>query len=316
MSNENFIHAIPALSSVSHNENAKMSDFSKLQNNLSPYTIKADKLSDLDSKKPFISTLTKTTKLSSALSFLISDSTILARVEASPYLRAAILSNPWLADEIINSPGLLTAIIRSPGLLTSLISNPGFLSSIKDNPALLAEIMKNPALSIESILERLAKRPETNFLSNTKNDSPQAPHSLDKSIIAAERARPAIRALLSRVKVVGTESIEVQKQQTSQVFETKALEARAPIKALIIPTVKPTAYFDARLFAINPSLLAVLGAAAFTANRGRIIPASGSLKDVAIELETQSESQPDAIQELDQVERIGEAGELHSVLRS
>lgn len=86
----------------------------------------------------------------------------------------------------------------------------------------------------------------------------------------------------------------------------------------MIPTLKPAAYsyFDAKLFAINPSLLALLGAAAFTTNRGKIIPTSGSLKDIEIELETQSESQPDAIQELNQVERIGKVEELHSILRN
>ncbi len=319
MSNENSINAIPALSLVHHNENAQLSNFSKLQNSLRPYTTKTNKLPDLDSKKPFINTPTKTAEFSSALSSLISDSTILARVESSPYLRAAILSNPWLVDEIINNPGLLTAIIKNPGLLTSLTSNSGFLSSIKDNPALLFEIIKNPTLSIKSILERLTKKPEIIFSPNAKNNSSQVPHLLDKNTIAAERARPAIRARLSKVKEsVSAKSGEVQKQLASQVFEAKVFEARAPIKAPMIPTLKPAAYsyFDARLFAINPSLLALLGAVAFTTNRGRIIPGSGSLKDAGVELETQSESQPDAIQEFDQVERIGEGEELHSVLRN
>lgn len=311
MSDENFINAIPALSSVPHNENAQFNNLSKLQNNLRPYTIKANKLSDLDSKKPFINTPTKTAELSSELSSLISNSTILARVEASPYLRAAILSNPWLADEIINNPGLLNAIIRSPRLLTSLTNNSGFLASIKDNPALLSEMMKNPTLSIKLILERLAKKTEIVFLPNIKTNSPQSPHSLNKSTIAAERARPVIRVLISKVKTIGAEH-EVQRSEISQVFETKALEARVQIKSPMIPALKtaPYSYFDAKLFAINPSLLAVLGAAAFITNRGRVIPGNGSLKDEGVELETQLESQPDAIQKIDQVERISEVEEL------
>ena len=289
--------------SHSHNENIHLSNFAKLQNNLRPYTTKANKLPDLDSKRPFINTQTKTTKLPSTLASLISNPTILARVEASPYLRAAILSNPSLAETISSNPAFLTAIIKSPGLLASLINNPELLASIKDNPA----------LSVESILERLAKKPETNSLPKVKSNSSQAPHSLDKSTIVAARTQSVIKALLSGVKTVSAESLEVQKQQASQVLEAKMLEARVPVKASIVPILKPAAFFDARLFAINPSLLALLGAAALIANRGKVIPASGSLRDIGIELETQSESQPDAIQESDQVQGIGEFGEIHSI---
>ena len=303
MSDGNSINVTLAQLPVSHNENVKLSNFARLQNNLKPYTTKANKLPDLDSKKPFINTTTKTVKLSSTLSSLISNSAILARVEANPSLRAAILSNPSLVDIITNNPALLTALIKSPGLLTSLTSNPDLLSSIKDNPT----------LSIESILERLAKKPETNSSPNTKNNLPQTPHPLDKSTIAAERARPAIKAVLSRVKAVGAESLEVQKQQASQIIKAKILEARVLIKTPMIQTLKPAAYFDTRLFAINPSLLALLGAAAFVSNRIKVIPVSGNLKDAGVEVETQSESQPDAIQESDQVDGIGEVGEIHSV---
>lgn len=313
MSDGNSINITLAHSSVPHNENVQSNHFSKLQNNLKPYTTKENKFPDLDSKKPFTNTAVKTAKFPSILSSLISNPSVLAKVEANPSLRSAILSNPSLAEVIINNPALLTAIVKNPGLLTSLTSNPGFLSSIKDNPTLLAEIIKNPALAIESILERLANKPEANSLQNikpnTKNNSSQAPHPLDKSTIAAERARPAVRALLSMVKAVSAESLEVQKLQASQVLETRMLEVKSPM----IPTLKPSAYFDARLLASNPALLALLSAAALVSNRGRVVPASGSLKDVGIELGTESERQPDAIQESDQVDGIGEIGETHSV---
>ena len=305
MADRNPISVTIVHSQVPHNENVQLSRFSKLQNNLKPYSVQADKLPDLDSKKPFTNTPIKTARFPSALSSLISNRAVLARVEANPSLRAAILNNPFLAEIIMNNPALLTAIIKSPELLAAVTNNSNILSSIKDNPGLLSEIIKNPALSIESILERLAKKPET--------ISPPPPHPLEKSTIAAERARPAVRALLSRVKTVGAESLEVQKLQASQVLETKMLEAKSPLKTPMTPALKPAAYFDARLFAINPALLALLGAAAFVSNRGRVVPAGGSLKDVGVELETQSESQPDAIQESDQIEGIGEVGEIHSV---
>ena len=309
----NIISLTLAYFAVPRNENLQLSNFAKLQNNLKPYTTKANKLPDLDSKKPFTNTEAKTAKSSFTLSSLISNPTILARVEANPNLRAAILSNPFLAELISSNSGLLSAIIKSPGLLASLTSSPDILSAIKDNPSILSEIIKNPTLSIESILERLTKKLETISSPKTKNNSPQVPRPLDKSTIAAERARPATGALLSGVKAVGAESLEIQKQQSSQVLEAKTLQTKVPIRALTIQASKPMTYFDVRLLAINPSLLALLGAAAFTANRGKIISVSGNLKDVEIDLETQSESQVDALQESDQVGGIGEIEQIHSI---
>lgn len=300
-------------SQIPLNENVQSSRFSEFRNNLKPYSIQTNKHSDLDSKKPFTNTQIKTTNLSSILSSLIPNPSVLARVERNPSLRAAVLSNPSLAGVIINNPALLTAMIKSPALLMALINNPSILSSIKENPTLLSEIVKNPDLSIKSILEKVAKKPETISLPKVKNNLSSAPHQLEKSTIAAERARPAIRALLSRIKAVGVELLETQKQQSSQVLAAKILEAKAPIRTPITPVLKPVPYFDSRLLAINPALLGLLSAAAFVSNRGRVVPASGSLKDVGVEPDTQSESQPDAIQESDQIEGIGEIGEIHSV---
>lgn len=314
MNDRTYIRATLPYSSTSHNERVQLSNFSRLQSNLKPYTTKTNKLPDLDSQRPFTNTPIKTTKFSSTLSSIIGNSTILAKVESSSSLRAAILSNPSLIDLIINNPELLNALIKSPGLLTSLTSNPDLLSSIKDNPALLAEIIKNPNSSIESILETFTKKAEINPSTNTKNDPSKSPHPLDKSTIASEKARSAVPTSLSNTKTLDSKFSEVQKPQTPQVIQTKGSEAKVlETKSPMLPTSKPIASFDAKSFTTNPSLFTLLGSAALTAYRGRIVPVSGDLKDVGVELETQSESQPDAIQEADQVNGIGEIGEIHSV---
>lgn len=306
MGDRSYINAILPHSQAPHNERAQVSNFSKLQNNLKPYTSKTNKLPDLDSQRPFPNTSIKAARLSSPLSLIVGNSTILAKIESRPYLRSAILSNPSLVDLITNNPELLSAIIKSPGLLTSLTSNPELLSSIKDNPALLAEIIKNPNSSIKSILESFTKKTETNPPTNTKNDQPQSPHPLDKSTIASEKARPAAPTT--------SNTSEVQKPQTPQIIQTKGSEAKAlEIKAPMAPISKPMTSFDAKSLTANSSLFSLLGSAALTSYRGRLVPVSGDLKDVGVELETQSESQPDAIQESDQVNGIGEIGEIHSV---
>ena len=315
MADGNLINVTLAYAAVSHNENLHSGQSSRLpskfEEKLKPYTLnQTNKLPDLDSKKPFINTADKPVKSISTLASLISNPVVLARVERNPSLRAAILSNPSLADVIMNNPALLTAIIKSPGLLTALTKNFDTLLLIKENPAILSEIIKNPSLSIESVLENIAKKTETVLLPKVKNN--QVPHPLEKSTIAAARTSAAIKTLLAGAKFIGAESLEVQKQQASQVLEAKILEVKTPIKPPVTQTLKPTAFFDARLFAINPALLALLGAAAMVSNRGRVT-SSGSLKDIGVELETQSETQPDAIQESDQVEGVGEVGEIHSI---
>ena len=317
MADGNLINVTLAYAAVSHNENLHSGQSSRLpskfEEKLKPYTLnQTNKLPDLDSKKPFINTADKPVKSISTLASLISNPVVLARVERNPSLRAAILSNPSLADVIMNNPALLTAIIKNPGLLTALTKNFDTLLLIKGNPAILSEIIKNPSLSIESVLEKIAKNTEAVPLPKAKNNLSQVPHPLEKSTIAAARTSAAIKTLLAGVKFVGAESLEVQKQQASQVLEAKILEVKTPIKSPAAQTLKPTAFFDARLFAINPALLALLGAAAMVSNRGRVT-SSGSLKDIGVELETQSETQPDAIQESDQVEGVGEVGEIHSI---
>ncbi len=247
----------------------------------------------------------------SPLSSLISSSAVLAKVEANYILRNAILLNPHLARAIINNPELLNALIKSPSLLALVTSNPDVLSIVKNNFLFLREILKNPGLSISSILESLSKKP---ILPLVKDINLQAiktnniPHLLNISEIVGHRA-----PLRSHMIPIGIKYLETIKQQAAQVLQTKIMQGNIRLPRTLIPVIKIRVYQNARFFALNPSLLAILGGIAFAATRTKIAPVTGSLTDEGIELETQSESQPDAIQESDQIGGVGEIGEIHSV---
>lgn len=247
----------------------------------------------------------------SPLSSIISSPAVLAQVEANYILRNAILVNPHLARAVANNPDLLNALSKSPSLLSLVTSNPDVLSIIKNNLAFLREISRHPGLSVNSILDSLSKKntlPTTDRIDLKAIKTNNIPHPLDVSEIVAHRV-----PLRSHMIPVGVGYLETLKQQASQVLQTKIIQENIRLPRTLIPIIKIRAYQNARFFALNPSLLAILGGIAFAATRTKIAPLTGSLTDEGIELETQSESQPDAIQESDQIAGVGEIGEIHSI---
>ena len=245
---------------------------------------------------------------SSDLSALIPNPTVLAKVERNPFLRAAILSNPSLAEVISYNPVLLDAIVKNPGLLTALISGPGLLSLIYENPFILSEIIKNPNTPVDKILEGLTKKTELKLLANFKSivSVKNIPHPMAISEIAAHRV-PTGRAALRAPSV---ELLETMKQQASQIIQAKILQ-KSIMPKILLPVLRVMFYQNARSLVLNPALLALLGGAAFAANRVRIMPASGSLKDIGIELETQSERQLDILQGIGPVHEVEDTAEIH-----
>ncbi len=301
MSDRNPISVNPIHYQPLPGENVTMGSFSKLKERLAPYPIKQSVPSPLDSKSPVFTPRIKSSI--SRLSGLIPNPTLLAKIEGNSFLRAAILSNPSLAEEISQIPALLTALLKNPSFLNAIISKPGLLSLIKENPYIVSGIIKNSNLPIESILEKLIEMKPSVKTENTSVN--EKPHEMEKSTIASGKTH-FVSGTLKNTKTVQPPT--AQKQQP--VVITKAFEGKAQTGKLPLVRIAPFPYVDARAYAVNPGLLALLGAAAFVSNRIKI---TGNLKDVGAELETQSESQPDAVQESDQIEGVGEISELHSV---
>ena len=241
---------------------------------------------------------------SSDLSALISNPSILARVENHPFLRAAILSNPFLAEEISYTPRLLNILIQNPSLITSILASPKLLTLIKQNPQIVSKIIRNPGLSIEEVLEKLSEiKPKL----ATRSENVQInkkPHKLENSTIAAEKVRSAMRNMASKINPEVSKPVETQKQQFSKylvpgIFEGKPGAAKSSLVRFI-----PFLRNNIRELVMNPALLAQLGAIAVTTNKGRIV---GNTE----ELETQTERQLDTLEEIAPIHEVEESSEVH-----
>ena len=150
---------------------------------------------------------------SSGLSALISNPAVLARVERNPLLRAAILSNPFLAEEISHSPRLLNILIQNPSLISSILANPKLLTLVKQNLHIVSEIIKNSDLSVEAISKKLFEM-KPNLVTKDENiQINKKPHRLEKSIIAAEKIRPAMHNAKGKINPEIIKPLQTQKQQ-------------------------------------------------------------------------------------------------------
>ncbi len=246
----------------------------------------------------------------SDLAALISDSAVLAKVERNPSLRAAILSNPFLIREISHNHALLNILASNPALLGAVISNPRILRVIKENPAIVEEILRNPAWSIEMIFQNISERnklnkPEEN-MKNIAEKKPTQSQVLRKSEkpVVMTKARSAIKETIVKVGA-GERKIPIN------IPNVKTIEGKVQAKIPLIRKQSAGIYIDPRTLATHPSLLALLAATAFSANRTKIIPMAGNLEDWGIGEETQSETQESTLQELNPVREVEEASEVH-----
>ena len=241
---------------------------------------------------------------SSDLSALISNPTVLAKVERNPFLRAAVLSNPFLAEEISHSPILLNILIQNPSLINSILANPKLLTLIKQNPQIVSEIIRSGS-SIEEILQNILERnkpnkPDENIKNITEKKLAQTQvllHKLEKPIIATNKVLPTIKEMLTKASLKIPTNIPI----------AKTVEGKVQAKLPLAWKQNTRIYIDPKTLAMHPSLITLLGAIAFSASRTKIITAVGNSE----ELETQTERQLDTLQEIDPVHEVEEASEVH-----
>ncbi len=237
----------------------------------------------------------------SDLARLISDPRVLAKVERNPSLRAAVFSNPFLAEEISHSPSLLNMLASNPALLSAVISNPKILGIIKENPAILTEILRNPAQSIETILQNISERnksnkPEENIknIADNKLIQPQVLNKVEKPIVTMTKIPLATKEAIAKVDL----KIPIN------ILNVKTIEGKVQAKIPLIQRQNARIYIDPKTLALHPSLLILLGAAAFSASRTKITSKQE-------ELETQSERQVTMLEEPNPIHEVEEASEVH-----
>ena len=244
---------------------------------------------------------------SSTLAALTSDPIVLAKLERNPSFTSTILSNSFLVEEISQNHALLNMLANNPALLSAVISDPRMLTAIKGNTAIMEEVLRNPAQSIETILQNISKRnelikPEKDMknTSEKKPAQPQVLHKSEKLITGSNKIRSAVNEAIAKVDFKGEKA-------SPNIPVIKNVEGKAQAKIPLIQKQSASIYIDPKTLAMHPSLVALLGAIAFSASRTKIITASGNSE----ELETQSERQLDTLQEVGPVHEVEEANEIH-----
>ena len=240
----------------------------------------------------------------SDLAALISNPIVLAKVERNPSLRAAVLSNPFLVEEISHDSKLLNLLIQNPSLISSILANPKLLTLIKQNPLIISEIVRNFGSSVEEILQNISEgnkpnRPEENIknITEKKPIQPQVLHKLEKPIVVTNKVSSTIKETIAKAGLKIPISIPT----------AKTIEGKVQTKIPLSWKQNARIYIDPKTLAMYPSLVALLGAIAFSASRTKIIPASGNSE----ELETQTERQLTTLQETSPIHEVEEASEVH-----
>ena len=239
------------------------------------------------------------------LAALISNPTVLAKTERNPFLRAAVLSNPFLAREISHSPRLLNILIKNPSLISSILANPKLLILIKQDSQIISEIIRNPGSSIEGILQNISERNKPNRsdeniknITEKKLAQPEVLlHKSEKPIIATNKVLPTIKEMLTKAGLKIPINIPI----------AKTVDGKVQTKLPLAWKQNTRIYIDPKTLAMHPSLITLLGAIAFSASRAKIITAASNSE----ELETQSESQQDTLQEIEPIHEVEEASETH-----
>ena len=274
---------------------------------------------------------------------------LLSMLKSRAGLLAILKSNHALYNTLAASPELLTAIAATPALLSVFSNNPGLLGLVAANPSLLSEIITDPTLFIKkrassqdfpkpieplvitttkSLPGKLIKPPTKEVFTPSalkgtiqQQAPPKEKKALTKKGFLPSQTSPLAHklspSLIAQAKAIAAKLAPIPKTTVTALIPYVTSERRpglVPIQTLPVGKgLKPDAIIFARSMAANPALLALLGAAALGTTKGRIFSTSGGLKDLGIELETESERQPDALLETNQEEGAGEINEATSI---
>ena len=218
------------------------------------------------------------------LRLVLLNPSLLDLIKGNPWILRSLRDNTKLADFVIKHPDLLTEFLESPERFT-----PGFIDLKKlNNEKLKADEEAN--LFIKAKNKESASSQKTKIEINTIQEIPKArvikkPHLLEAEIIA---------------------KAHIENPNTQGIIGTFKTFSRKSLKNIVsIPhdqELQPELITTARAFALNPELLAMIGAIAATTNKTKI----KNPEEKEFELETQSELENSHDETIKSVSEINE----------
>lgn len=292
-----------------------------------PYERSSLSQEQLPKTVPALKSLVKNPAL---LNILMNRPRVLGMVSRHPKLLSLIISHPKFATILESRPSLIGLAINNPKILYTLASRPDLLSLVSENPKLLAFLKSNPS-SLDSLMTKpallalLAK--SSGLLDKVIKDSTllsEKNNEIKKINEATTKFNAMLRVQEDKAKTISLKSYaSVFAQRLKMVLQKIILTIRKiliPFQMRIITTEKPrflkllstinklslSTIETIKQALLNPALLAQLGGIAVTANKGKVIPTSGSIQ----EGETQTETQLKTQEEIGPVHEVEGASEI------
>lgn len=258
-------------------------------------------------------------------------------------LLKAFAANPSLLNLLFKRPDLLSIISSNPALLSSLAllpqSSKSATSRAKENipsPIIKEPTTQNTKHILKSSLHyENGPKPinllQTNIEINIKEPISTTTQLLpqknlkDKSLQNIKESYFTRLTTLTLNKILRHPILLLAFERLKPLFNIFISQVLTPQQPLTISgprvtTTKPNITTTNKLnpstlrnnmtIVNNPALLAQLSAIAYSANRTRIVPASGSIDDFSVKPETESERQSSPIQELEEVHEINESNPI------
>ncbi|GEM_PF-5492603 len=256
------------------------------------------------------------------LNVLISNPALLTILETNPSLIFLAITSPDFLALLAKRPVLLRLVAANPKLIFLLTENLDLLTLLKTKPSLLAMLGKNPEL-----LATVTAKPE--LLSKKRISLPQALRSINESqkkitinenklikgfLQSAVLASKALTNLTRKTLLLLSRTFTMVKTPLTTLTSQIKVAVFKPVRVLPLANKLPlNTVVTSNTQALNPALLAQIGAIAVTANKGRVSSSAGNPEDWGVEQEAQSEKQLRTLEEIGQIKGVEEAQELKLV---
>ena len=244
------------------------------------------------------------------LNVLMSNPALLTILETNPSLIFLAITNPDFLVLLAKRPVLLRLVAANPKLIFLLTENLNLLTLLETKPSLLAMLGKNPEL-----LATVTAKPE--LLSKIRsikesqkkiiiNESKLIKDFLQGAILASK----ALMNLARKTLLLLSRTFTMLKTPLTTLTNQRKVAVFKPVKVLPLANKLPlNTVVTSNTQALNPALLAQIGAIAVTANKGRVSSSAGNPEDWGVEQEAQSEKQLRTLEEIGQIKGVEEAQE-------
>lgn len=254
--------------------------------------------------------LTIVSQFPALLNILISNPTLLTILETNPSLIFLAITNPDFLVLLAKRPILLRLVAANPKLIFLLTENLDLLTLLRTKPSLLAMLGKNPELLATVIAKPELLSKQRSIKESQKkiiiDENKLIKGFLQRAVLASK----ALTNLAREILLLLSRTFTMVKTPLTILTSQRKVAVFKPVRVLpLVNKLSLNTVVTSNTQALNPALLAQLGAAAVTTNKGRVSSSAGNPEDWGVEQETQSEKQLRTLEEIGQIKGVEEAQE-------